>query len=349
LRKSCFKKRLNALLFSTVAMLGLASCGGSTQSERFVPQRILVLGDESSVIDDAVNPSNGRKYTVNALAADNVTLDCVANPLWVQVLASEYSMVFPSCNPGGKAPSANRIYATANAQVADVTAQIERHLASGDDFTPRDLVTVWVGMHDVLSQYRQYPAVSEAQAMNNVAAAGATLAAQINRIAAKGSRVLVITVPELSNTPYARTEAIAHPEVDRVKLLKDLSVKFNTNMRVPLLNDGRSIGLVLADEKIRAIVKDPGSEGFVNAVDALCDLPLPAISPVPPDFVPTPPVAPANPSCTSLALRTPTSNPALTVNGNVSNYLWASDLHLSPGAHRAIGLLANTRAGGNPF
>jgi outer membrane lipase/esterase len=318
-----------------------------------VPQRILVLGDESSVIDDTGSTGNGRKYTVNGLAADKTTLDCAANPLWVQVLASEYGMAFPSCNPGGKAPSANRIYATAKAQVPDVTAQIERHLVSGDDFTSRDLVTVWVGMHDVLAQYRLYPAVSEAQLLNNVAAAGAALAAQINRIAAKGSRVLVITVPELSYTPYARAEALAHPEVDPIKLLKDLTVKFNTNMRVPLLNDGRSVGLVLADEKIRAIVKDPGAEGFVNPSDALCELPVPVFSPappVPPASTPASAVAPVEePSCTSLTLRTAASNPALTANGNENNYLWASDLHLSPGAHRVIGLLANTRAGGNPF
>jgi outer membrane lipase/esterase len=335
LSKFCFKKRLIAAFFCA-AVLSLISCGGSTQSERFVPQRILVLGDESSVIDDSASAGNGRKHTVNALAADNTTLDCTANPLWVQVLAGDYSLVLPPCNPGIASAPASRVYASAQAKVADVTAQIDRHL-SADNFTSRDLVTVWVGMHDVLSQYRQYPGVAEAQLMTNVAAAGSALAAQINRISAKGSKVLVITVPELGYTPYARAEALAHPatpfETHRAALLNTLTAQFNTAMRTQIVNDGHSIGLVLADEKTLALVKDPSTESFVNVTDQLCD---PALSA-------------SAPACTTQTLRSTTSTPALTPNGGATNYLWASDLHLSPGAHRLIGLLASTRAGGNPF
>ena len=58
------------------AVLGAASllvgCGGAASSEPFVPQRLIVLGDETSVLN-----SDGSKYSVNALnAIDSSILDC---------------------------------------------------------------------------------------------------------------------------------------------------------------------------------------------------------------------------------------------------------------------------------
>ncbi|MGI9153921.1 MAG: hypothetical protein ACR2IY_08615, partial [Rubrivivax sp.] len=60
-----------------VLALGLASCGGGTsQVETFAPLRLITLGDEMSAFT-----ADGRKYAVNALAADGTTPDCKTLPL----------------------------------------------------------------------------------------------------------------------------------------------------------------------------------------------------------------------------------------------------------------------------
>jgi hypothetical protein len=59
-----------------LALLGmLASCGGGTeQVTPFAPTRMLVFGDEMSVMTKL--PPQGRKYSVNALITDGTDLDC---------------------------------------------------------------------------------------------------------------------------------------------------------------------------------------------------------------------------------------------------------------------------------
>ena len=90
-------KVLRALLLSAgvLGSAALVSCGGGDRVEDFDPKRLLVFGDENSVIDDSASAGNGRKYTVNGLVADsagNLTseLDCVANPIWVQYVAGTF-------------------------------------------------------------------------------------------------------------------------------------------------------------------------------------------------------------------------------------------------------------------
>ena len=101
-------------------------------------------------------------------------IDCRGNPIWIQTLAAAFgNFVFPTCNPAGSAvfDPPNRIRATVGARAADLAAQIDAQLAE-NGFRDDDLVTVLVGANDVLSQYTQYPAVSEVQLTANVEAAG---------------------------------------------------------------------------------------------------------------------------------------------------------------------------------
>ncbi len=182
----------------------LAACGGGDPLEEFRARRVLALGDETSVITSA-----GSKYTVNALQADNVTLDCAANPIWVQIVASSFGLVFPQCNPNNVAAPASRILAAPGAKVADVTRQIDAHLAS-DSFGSKDLVTMLVGRHDVLDIYRRFPTISRAQAELEARAAGAALAVQVNRVAAAGGKVLLGKVLDLGQTPFGLAEKAAN-------------------------------------------------------------------------------------------------------------------------------------------
>ena len=313
--------RRAGVLFLAVGLL--SACGGSTQSDPFVPTRLIAFGDETSVIEDPGNTGNGRKYGVNALQTDGVTLSCGGNPLWTQVLASGYRLPFPQCNPGGVTNPPGLIYAAADATVADVASQITAHLDGGTGFGAKDLVTVLVGTNDLIALYEQYPTVGADVLVVQAEALGAQLAGQVRRIADAGGRVLIATVPDIGYSPYALGEEAAHPGEGRQALIFLLVERFNAKLRTTLPPDGgRSIGLVLANELIRSIVRTPF--GFANVTDAVCDAAL----------------APDVRDCDTLKLVT---------DGVATTWLWANDRWLSPAGQLRLGNAALTQTRRNPF
>ena len=308
-----------ALLAAGVALL--ASCGGGDRVEAFKPTRLLVFGDEMSVIDDAGSTANGRKYNINALKTDNVTLDCASNPIWVQYLTASFGLVLPQCNPDAVADPKSRIYAQAGGKVADVAAQVDTHLLA-DTFVGTDLVTVLAGSNDILAQYALYDGTNEGALTAVVQTAGSALAAQVNRIADVGGKVLISTVPDLSLTPFAIAENTAN--AGRAAVLFRLVGAFNERVRAGIQNNGRKIGLLLSDEQVQTLAKFPGSFGLANVTAAVCN----------------PVTAPTLPQCTTLTLVT---------DGNAATWLWADATHLSTAGHRQLGQAAVTRATNNPF
>ncbi len=309
-------------LAATAAAVGLvAACGGGEQSEPFQAQRVLAFGDEASVIT-----SGGLKYTVNALKADNVTLDCASNPIWVQSVASAFGLVFPECNPGNVASPRSRILAAPGAKVADLAAQVSAHLAS-DSFSSKDLATMMVGTHDVLAIYAQYPTISIDQARAAAETAGAAFAVQVNRVANAGGKVLLGKVLDLGKTPYGIKQKAAHTDTDRAALLTLLSQRFNAKLRTDILNDGRRIGLVQTDERILTVINFPANFGFTNVTEAAC------LSTV------------VAPNCTSQTLVTDSEGNS----ASGATWLWADDLNLSAGGQFRLGEIGSSVARNNPF
>ncbi len=299
----------------------LASCGGGDRVEDFEPTRLLVFGDETSVLDDSASSANGRKYGVNALAADNTTLDCANNRIWVQYLASSFGLVLPQCNPNASPDPKSRIYAQPGHKVADVVAQIDAHLLM-DTFVGTDLVTVLAGANDILAQYALFDGSNEAALKQTLQAAGDALAGQVNRIANAGGKVLIATVPDLGLTPFAITENSTN--AGRAALLTRLTAAFNERVRAGIENNGRKIGLLLFDELVQTLAKFPSSHGIANVTVGVCD-PLKAAT---------------LEQCTTQTLVT---------DGNANTYLWADATHLSPRGHTSLGQSAVTRASNNPF
>ena len=307
---------LRAAMLASAALL--ASCGGGSQVQSFAANRVIAFGDEFSVIN-----TDGSKYTVNALVAGTTNqFDCGSNPLWIQAVAAIYGLVFPQC-PGTTADPSSRIYATNGAQVADVSAQIDQHLSSGGGFTASDLVTVLAGANDVIAQFRQYPAVGEDQLTANLVVAGAALAGQVNRLAAYGARVLIVTVPDMGLTPAAGDRSVGSTDGNPA-LLTRLSTKFNDALLANLLNDGHKIGLVQLDEYLKAVdtATRLGQSGaaYSNTTLAACAVALP--------------------NCTSNTLVADAVN---------ASWLWADDRHLGASGQASLGSLAVSRAQNNPF
>lgn len=296
-----------------VVLMLLASCGGGDRVGTFAPQRQIVFGDEASVITP-----DGKKHTVNAVDSAGAIV-CTSNQNWVQYVSQSFGFIFAQCNPTAAAVTALN-YASAGAKVADITTQVDQHLATGS-FGGTDLVTVMAGANDVIEQYRLFPAQTEAELIATLEARGTLLAGQVNRIALAGGKVLITTVPDLSLTPFAAAERTANPgAVDRAALIKRLLDRFNARLRINLINDGSKIGLVFADELVLTMVRFPSTYGFADVTTAACTVALP--------------------DCTALTL----------VSGaTADNWLWADALQLTPAGARQIGASAENRARNNPF
>ena len=301
---------------AAAALVLLAACGGGgSQVDPFEPRRLIVFGDEHSMLT-----ADGRNYSVNGLKlqAGQTVVDCEANPIWVQTLANGFGLVLAGCNTNSKVVN-SLLYAQPGATVERVRAQIDQHFTGGG-VNSRDLITVFAGAHDILELYAQFPAQTASQLKAQAGERGRQLAEQANRLARANGRVLVLTIPSIGLTPLAYIEKAARNDTDRQELLNELSAAFNRELRLTLINDGRLIGLVLADELADGFVKFPSGTGLADVRQAAC--------------------AVAVPDCTVSTL---------VVNANAGTWMWADEIRFGPRLHAQIGTSALTRAARNPF
>jgi lysophospholipase L1-like esterase len=317
-----------ALLAATL----LASCGGGTQVERFVPRRLLSFGDEASVL----TAGTSAKWSVNAVVYDNTTnpatpttqLDCNTNPIWIQMVAGTFGLVFGECSVSGAVVTA-RTFATVGAGVNDVASQITQ-FTSGDSLSNTDLVTVMAGANDIVALYQQYPGQGTNELQAAAAAAGNALGAQIIRLADLGAKVIVSTAADQGLTPYAVKEDLTNP--GRAAFLTALSFQFNAALRLKLeevKEGGKSVGLVVFDERLQDMVRNYPNYSLANINTAACL------------------TTAALPNCTVTTLKkVPESG---TVDATAYSWLWADDLHFSPAGHSQLGSMAASRAVNNPF
>lgn len=293
---------------------GLAACGGGTKSiEPFVPVRTVSFGDESAWI-----AADGRRYTVGDFTEG--ALDCTKNALWIQQMSTNLAVPMQPC-PGTSTSAPSLMRSEPLARVSNLTAQVDSFLQSGS-FGEKDLVTMSVGMHDILDQYANASSTDEATLTARLQAAGRAFGAQVNRVALLGAPVLVLTVHDLGITPFGNAQERATP--GRRDMLRRLTSAFNIAMRLELINDGRLIGLVDTFDLVNAMARFPQAYTVTNITDPSC--------------------AVAMPDCTSATL--------LQADGNAvpySFYLWADDLRFGPAVHSRLGVLAESRARNNPF
>lgn len=313
----CARRPWRWLAVAAVAWL-VAGCGGS-QVQEFDAARLVVFGDEMSTIE-----GDGRKYTVNGLnTAVPPALDCRVNPVWVQSVANGTGLVFAECNPDAK-PVTAFVQAAAGARTADVTAALAAHAGAS-----RDLLTVAVGLHDVLDAYGLYTGSNLADLETSLEASGKALAEAVNAVVRLGGPVaLVSTVPDVGVTPWALAAETAQPGSKAV--LTQLTEAFNRGLRQNIVNDGRRIGLVDGFDQVRAMVTSPGSYGLTNVVAPSCAnaAAYPATSPA------------ALLDCTTATLATGAS---------ATQWLWADRLRLGPTGHARLANVANSRLRSNPF
>ena len=324
-----FNHRLGRFVSNAVAVLAaaaaLASCGGGTyQVTAYVPTRILTFGDESNML---VGPQ-GQKYSIEGVNPATDLTDCSLLPLWNQVLASSYNLVYANCNTEAVADPGAIQLATLNATVDDLQKQVDAFRA-GDAFTSTDMVTIWVGAHDVLQAYAENGSNNDVNALTaDMHTRGQTLAGIVNSIASTGAKVILLTIPDMGLSPFAATEN-ERGDFDRAALLTEMSDAFNRSLRSNVVNDGSKVGLVLPDDYVKAAVRNPAGFSLVAqpSVTAGCS----NLAPLP--------------ECTQDTLITDLS---LGTN-DYHVFLWADATHLAPVAQQNIGNQAVSRAHSNPF
>ena len=284
------------------SLMGLAACGGDTESiEPFEPNQIILLGDETTVLT-----TDGKRYGINGLTSTN-TIDCTGSPTWSQLVVANFGMTLDRCNPNNVTPRAITRGAP-GAKAADIEAQITAQFNSSAP-SPKDLFLLMVGLNDIIERFEAGADCGDAE----LKARGQRVAQQVNRLAAANVRTILVTVHDVGLTPYARTRN----QSDR---LTCLTADFNARVRVDILQDGRFIGLMLADDLTIAMTKSPPSYALINVTDAACTV--------------------APPDCTSATL----------VSGaDSATHLWADDRNFGPRAHASIASFAITRARNNPF
>ena len=326
-----FNERLGRIVTRAVAGVAaigalavLASCGGGTyQQQAFVPARILTFGDESSRLEGP----QGLKYSINGISTGTLEVDCTVFPIWTQAVAGSYGLVYPNCNEDASLEANAIDLTTVNGTVADVVNSVAAFQA-GDTFNGNDLVLIWVGMHDILNDYAANASADETVPLADMNAAGTTLAGVVNQIARAGGKVLLLTVPDFSNSPFGFVEA-SRGDFDRAKLLTDMTTQFNLGLRSNILNDGSQIGLVEVDTIVRNAARSPGSFGLIalanQSYGCLDTAPLP--------------------TCNENTLR----NDPTTGQPAQQAFMWADATHLGSVMQTQIGSQAEGRAHGNPF
>lgn len=312
--------RMRQALAIVAVIAGLAACGGGTsQHEAFVPQRLLVFGDETSLIS-----STGLKYSINGFSAQadgTLVADCTVMPNWVQSLAGLYGFVFAECNPNNVETPQARMLALEGAKVADIKIQLDAQIAAGG-FRDKDLVTMLAGANDILDLYSQFPGRTEDDLINEARARGTALAEQVNRLVDYGAKVILSTVPDMGLTPFAIKQRVEFGDIDRAKLLSDLTAAFNEQLGVSILLDGRFIGLVQADLRMTAMARSPASFGVANVTSA---------------------------ACLDSAVLPACDTSTLVDGANGQSWMWADDLRLAYTAQQQLAALAIDRARRNPF
>jgi outer membrane lipase/esterase len=310
---------------AVIALCTLAACGGGNNTqEPFKAKRVLAFGDELSYLE-----TDGRKYSINAFKITDATttpptestteLDCTRNPIWVQSVASSFGLAFDRCL-GTATTASGQILARPGQKVADLPAQLAA--VQGDAFNDNDLALMLVGMNDILELYARYPAEPAAALLDEARARGRVYGERINALAQSGPAVVVLTVPDLGLTPFARAQNTSTGDPGRGNFLSELTAAFNNRMSVTLINDGRLIGLVFTDIETQNLFRFPSNFGLANVLDAACQ-----------------PTA-VLPDC-----RTNTLVTGATSVGN----MWADDLRPGPTVQARMGTLAEFRAKNNPF
>ena len=189
-----FSRTLKALCAVMAATL-LSACGGASSTvDPFVATRVIAFGDGFNYVDRA----GAGLSTVQTGETDNTIAGRIAARYGIVVkrVADGATVLNPLASTGGFS------YATANARVADVDAQITAFLSSAGSVAKKDLIIIAVGNWDIYDAY-----TNGVTSMDSNASA---LVASIQRLTTAGAEhVVVMPAINMARTPWAANKSLA--------------------------------------------------------------------------------------------------------------------------------------------
>lgn len=189
-----FSRTLKALCAVMAATL-LSACGGASSTvDPFVATRVIAFGDGFNYVDGA----GAGLSTVQTGETDNTIAGRIAARYGIVVkrVADGATVLNPLASTGGFS------YATANARVADVDAQITAFLSSAGSVAKKDLIIIAVGNWDIYDAY-----TNGVTSMDSNASA---LVASIQRLTTAGAEhVVVMPAINMARTPWAANKSLA--------------------------------------------------------------------------------------------------------------------------------------------
>lgn len=341
-------------LAAAAAALILVACGGGDETPVFSYDKVVVFGDSLSDTGTykvgTVNAAGGGRWIVNGVPGSE---------MWVERVASQLGLVKPCPAETGLRPNLPGVvgaavatqpgcfnYAQGSARITSplgpnsfalqsvpdannggaptqtlglmakpMSSQMAAHLtAVGGAYTGKELVTVLAGANDVFMELAflgtALGAASPAGAVANMAMHGTALGDLVkSEVLGKGAkRVLVLNVPYVSGTPYARDLDVSQPGTNA--LIDQMVNAFNAALAASL-NNVAGVRLADAYTDSKAQFDNPGNFGIVNRDVRAC----------------------ANNLLGGSAL---VCNGTNVIAGNVSNHLYADDVHPTPFGHQLL-------------
>jgi phospholipase/lecithinase/hemolysin len=331
-----FARRLGRATLALCAAAVVSACGGGDRAEPYVPTRLVAFGDELSLLVDnddgivvtATNPvtgaatsssrGNGVKYTINGFNgatsdASSGVLNCAVNPIWVQTLAADLGMAFKQC-AGAYTTFAAETRASVGARTDTVVGQMRTLRTTAPVPTSSTLVTVQVGMYDVIAAAQQVrDGTSLAEATTAIEALATRLTDEVRSYTVAGIGILVATIPDVSYSPFAATSGLD------TAVMHKLTWAFNEKIRTTFPLDGHQAVLVSGTPYgFSTGTSNTGDytvwSGYTNARNCTAGN--------------------DTPSCTTSTLVD---------SGAINTYIWADDLHPAPITHTQMGNAAYTR------
>lgn len=303
------------LLAACASVVALAACGGGGKTESELdPTRLVAFGDAFADVGQ-----NGAKYTVNDGSVNN----------WTLFVAREFDLALAPSSTGGQS------YATGNARVASspdaagnpatptVEQQIDTFLAAG---APRDgdLVLVNAGTSDVIVQAQGVIAgtITQAVANERVGRAGRALAAQVKRLVNAGAPHVVVVGPyNLGVSAWAF-------QTKREDLLEELSREFNDELKVSLVDFGKTVLYVDAALHFNLVTAAPTAYELEEDIVPACT----SVDPGP--GIGTGPGQVNSNRCTTATVR---------AGDDYNRLLFADRVYPTPIGHRLFGEYASER------
>lgn len=340
--------KLASALLMALVLVGCGGGGAGDQSPKVKYTSQVAFGDSLSDVGSykvgTIAAAGGGQYTINGTGKN-----------WTELMAAQLGLAAPCAYQtglngsifGSGVVAATHLGCTSYAQggsrvtnpvgpghvalggadamlgqlTVPITTQIDNHLAVvGGSFTGSEIVYVMAGANDVFMQLGMVgaAAITPTTAATNMATAATELAGYVNtKLIANGAkRIVVINIPDVSNTPFGNEKETAAPG-SRV-LIDTLVTSFNNQLKTSLVGNANVLFVDVYTVN-RDQLSNPAIYGLTNVSSPACDL-----------------AATSNPIASSLMC-----NASNLIPGVVDHYMFADKVHPTPYTHLLLARLVS--------